>query len=108
MIGLLARLAGGPVLIIGLPAALVSGLSGQGCHLTAAAVALALILPPGVLAAWLVQRQEMSAYGRVAIVMLTSILRLVLGFGGGVALFFLCRHSLGWGPLCFWGWLLGA
>lgn len=102
------RLIGWPIATIATLAVLVSVISGDGLHVVAAVVSLTLVLPPGAVALVLVRRPSASPYGRVAVVVLASLLRLLLGFGGGVAAYALLRPLIGWGPLSFWGWLLGT
>ncbi|MCX8139598.1 MAG: hypothetical protein WHU94_05810 [Thermogemmata sp.] len=104
---LLVQVVGWPLLVIGL---LASGaaVGVDPRHAWAAIVSLALILPPGVAAVWLVRQWRGSPFGRVAAVVLGSTLRLLTGFGGGLVVFLLLRRPLDWDPLTFWGWLLGT
>jgi hypothetical protein len=104
---LLVQVVGWPLLIIGLLASgAAAGVDSR--HAWAAMASLVLVLPPGVLAVWLVRRWRGSPFGRVAAVVLVSALRLLTGFGGGLVVFLLLRRPLDWDPLTFWGWLLGT
>lgn len=104
---LLVPVIGWPLLIVGLLASGAAvGMDQR--HVWAAMASLALVLPPGVVAVWLVQRWRWSPFGRVAAVVLTSVLRLLIGFGGGLVVFLLLRQPLKWDPLTFWGWLVGT
>jgi hypothetical protein len=104
---LLKQIIGWPLLVIGLLAS-VAAVGVDQRHAWAAGVSLALVLPPAIVVVWLVQRWRWSPLGCVAVVMLASFLRLLVGFGGGLCVFLLFRRALEWDPLIFWGWLLGT
>ncbi|GIW83831.1 MAG: hypothetical protein KatS3mg106_344 [Gemmataceae bacterium] len=104
---LLVQVIGWPLLIIGLLASgVAAGVDHR--HAWAAVASLVLVLPPGVVAVWLVRQWRGSPFGRVGAVVLASVLRLLTGFVGGLVVFLLLRRLLDWDPLTFWGWLLGT
>lgn len=105
---LLGQLLATPLLIIGSVAAVVGWLSGDWRPLSAAGAALILVLPPGVMVLLCLRRPNLSPYSRVGVVLLGSLLRLLLGVGGGLLVYRLLRQTTGWEPLIFWSWLLGT
>jgi hypothetical protein len=77
-----------------------------------AAVAAALVVPPGLVTLVLSERLSRSkSFGPlgsfVALAVGTAV-RLFVGFGGAVAVFFLARPTFHADPLSYFGWLLGV
>jgi hypothetical protein len=81
-------------------------------HWLCAGVAVALVVPPGLVTLVLSERLARSrAFGPmgsfVALAVGTAV-RLFVGFGGAVAVFFLARPVFHEKPLAYLGWLLGV
>ena len=105
MKSLLRQMIGWPLVLVGLLASCAAiGMDQR--HAWAAGISWMLVLPPAAVIAWLVPRWRCSPLGCVAVVVLASFLRLIVGFGGGLCLFLLLRQTLEWDPWMFWGWLL--
>jgi hypothetical protein len=103
------------VILLGVPtilAALVAlplGMLRGPHHWLCAAVAVALTVTPGIVTLVAADRMaKASPYGRVAALVLGTVVRLVVGFGGAVAVFFAAGETFRAGPIVFWGWILGA
>jgi hypothetical protein len=103
------------VILLGVPtilAALVAiplGLLRGPHHWLCAAVAVALTVTPGIVTLVAADRMAKSSpYGRVAALLLGTAVRLAVGFGGAVAVFFAAGDTFRAEPIVFWGWILGA
>jgi hypothetical protein len=102
-------------ILLGVPAVLAAlvavplGLVRGPHHWLCAAVAVALTVTPGIVTLVAADRMaKASPYGRVAALVLGTVVRLAVGFGGGVAVFFAAGDTFRAAPLVFWGWVLGA
>jgi hypothetical protein len=74
-----------------------------------AAVALALVLAPGVVALFVTERFErVSVYGPLLGLVVGTFGRVLVGFGGAVAVFLLSKPTFHADPISYWGWVLGA
>lgn len=101
-------LLGVPLLVVGLVAFPLGLLRGEH-HWLCAAVAVALTVPPGLVTLVLAERlSRKSPVGRVLAMALGTFVRLLVGFGGAVAVFFASGDTFRAQPAIFWGWLLGA
>jgi hypothetical protein len=103
------------VLLLGVPilvAALVAvplGLWRGSYQWLCAAVAVALVVPPGLVTLVVAERLgKSSPYGRVGAVFLGTFVRLVVGFGGAVLVFLLSKPTFQADAISFWLWVLGA
>ncbi len=73
-----------------------------------AAVAAALTVVPGVVALLLAERLgHGTPAARVLAVVLGTVVRLGVGFGGGVVVFLAAGPTFRSDPISFWLWLLG-
>lgn len=73
-----------------------------------AGVATVLTVPPGLLTLFLADRlSRTSPFGRVAAMAVGTFVRLVVGFGGGVVVFFAAGQTFRAEPFSYLGWLLG-
>ena len=78
-------------------------------HWLCAAVALALTATPAVVTLLVADRlAKGSPLGRVVALVLGPIVRLLVGFGGAVAVFYGAGDTFRAGPVVFWGWVLGT
>src|SRR5262249_26265178 len=73
-----------------------------------AAVALGLTVTPGVLTLLLTMRFAKSPVGQIVALVLGTVVRLLVGFGGAVVVFFAAGDTFRAEPLSFWGWVLGT
>jgi hypothetical protein len=74
-----------------------------------AAVAVALVVPPGLVTLVAAERLgKSSAYGRVATMVLGTFVRLLVGIGGAAVVFLLARPTFQADAVSFWAWVLGA
>jgi hypothetical protein len=74
-----------------------------------AGVAVGLVVPPGLLTLMLAERlARASVLGPLIAVGLGTGVRLAVGFGGAVAVFFATRPTFSTDPISFLGWLLGV
>jgi hypothetical protein len=90
--------------LVAIPLGLVRGPQ----HWLCAAVAVALTGTPGIVTLVAADRMaKASPYGRVAALVLGTVVRLAVGFGGAVAVFFASGDTFRSTPLVFWGWILG-
>lgn len=97
-----------PVLLVCLVAAPLGMMRGPYQWLCSS-VALALTLPPAVatfLASVKINRR--SPYGRVVSLVMGTLVRVMVGFGGGLVVFFASGTTFREDPLSFWFWLMGA
>jgi hypothetical protein len=101
-------------ILLGVPAVLAAlvavplGMVRGPIHWLSAAVATALTVTPGIITLVLADRlARASPLGRIAALVLGPVVRLVVGFGGAVAVFFAAGDTFRTEPVVFWGWLLG-
>jgi len=74
-----------------------------------AAVAIGLVVPPGVVTLLVAERMKRgSPYGQVGALALGTVGRLLIGFGGAVLVFVLSKPAFHDDPLSFWMWILGV
>jgi hypothetical protein len=103
-----AVLLGVPVLLA-IVAAVPLGLWRGPYQWLCAAVALAVVVPPGLVTLLLVERMSRgSPYGQVGALVLGTCVRLLVGFGGAAAIFLLARPTFQADAISFWIWLLGV
>jgi hypothetical protein len=102
------------LLLVGLPvglAALVAvplGLERGSYQWLCAAVAVALTVLPGLITLVLAERLGRGTpAARVLAVFLGTAIRLAIGFGGGVVVFFASGPTFRADPISFWLWVLG-
>jgi hypothetical protein len=101
-------LLGVPVLLAGV-AAVPLGLWRGPYQWLCAAVAVGLTVPPGLITLLLADRLERgSPYGRVLAVVLGTVVRLVLGFGGAALVFLAAGPTFRSDPVSYWLWVLFA
>lgn len=78
-------------------------------HWLAAAVAVGLVVSPGVVT--LIAAEKLrggSAAGQVAALVLGTAVRLLVGFGGAVLVFVLSKPTFHGDALGYWMWVLGV
>jgi hypothetical protein len=101
-------LLGVPVLlatVVAVPAGLWRGEYQWLC----AAVAVALVVPPGLVTLILTERlAKASVFGPLLAMVVGTAVRLTVGFGGAAAVFFLNRPTFEPDPISFFGWVLGT
>jgi hypothetical protein len=103
-----AILLGVPVALAALVAVPLGLWSGEYQWLCAA-VAVALVVPPGLVTLVLADKfAKASAFGPILALAVGTAIRLGVGFGGAAAVFFLNRPTFEPDPLSFFGWVLGA
>jgi hypothetical protein len=108
VIGRAAILLGAPVALAALVAVPLGSWRGEYQWLCAA-VAVALVVPPGLLTLILAERlAKASMFGPILALAVGTVIRLGTGFGGAAAVFFLNRPTFEPDPLSFFGWVLGA
>jgi hypothetical protein len=91
------------------PVALVLGLWRGSHHWLSAVVALALTATPAVITLLIADRlAKGSPFARIAALVLGPIVRLVVGFGGAVAVFYGAGDTFRAEPVVFWSWILGT
>jgi hypothetical protein len=91
------------------PVALVVGLWRGSHHWLSATVALALTATPAVVTLLVADRlAKGSPLGRVVALVLGPIVRLLVGFGGAVVVFYGAGDTFRAEPVVFWGWILGT
>jgi hypothetical protein len=74
-----------------------------------AAVAVGLVVPPGLVTLVLADKfAKASVFGPILALAVGTMIRLGVGFGGAVAVFFLNKPTFDPDPLSFFGWVLGA
>lgn len=103
-----AILLGLPIAIIGLVAAPLGFFLGHYQWLCAG-IGIGLTVPAGLMtllaAEWL---SKTSPYGGLIAACAGTFVRLAIGFGGGVLLFFVCGQLFRADPISYWLWLLAA
>lgn len=103
-----AVLIGLPV-AIGLLAAGPVGLMLGSQHWGFAAIAFGLTVPAGLLTLWLGEwLGKTSQYGPVLALFVGTFVRLAVGFGGGVVVFFVAGPGGRNDKVAFWAWILFA
>jgi hypothetical protein len=103
-----AILLGLPILIVGLVATPLGFLRGSYQWLCSG-VAVGLTVPAGLVT--LIATAMLAAtspYGRVIALFLGTFVRLFVGFGGGLLVFFASGPTFRVDPVSFWVWLMGA
>jgi hypothetical protein len=99
----------GVVVTVVAAVALPLGLWRGGYQWWCAGIALALVLAPGVLAVFVTERFErVSVYGPLLGLVVGTFGRLLVGFGGAVAIFLLSKPTFHTDPISYWGWVLGT
>jgi hypothetical protein len=74
-----------------------------------AAVAVGLVVPPGLVTLLMAERMKRgSPYGQVVALVLGTVGRILVGFGGAVLVFVLSKPAFHDDPLSFWMWVLGV
>src|SRR5262249_43798882 len=74
-----------------------------------AAVSLGLVVPPGLVTLVLAERlARASLFGPVLALAVGTVVRLVVGFGGALVVFFASKPTFSADPLSFLSWLLGV
>ena len=73
-----------------------------------AAVALGLTVPPGLATLVLTERLAKSPLGSVVALVLGPVVRLLVGFGGAVVVFYAAGDTFRAEPVSFWAWVLGC
>ena len=74
-----------------------------------AGVALALVVPPGLVTLILAERlAKTSAFGPLLALAVGTALRLAVGFGGAVVVFLVSKPTFHADPLAYFGWVLGV
>jgi len=106
---------GQAAILLGIPAAVATlvaiplGLWQGPIHWWCAGVAVALTAVPGVVTLVLADRlARKSPYGSLIALVLGTLVRLVVGFGGAVVVFVASGETFRGRPIVFFGWLLGA
>jgi hypothetical protein len=74
-----------------------------------AGVAVGLVVPPGLVTLLVAERMKRgSPYGQLGAMVLGTVGRLLIGFGGAVLVFVLSKPAFHDDPLSFWVWVLGV
>jgi hypothetical protein len=103
-----AVLLGVPVLLA-MAVAVPLGLWRGSYHWLCAAIALGLVLPPGLITLLGAERMKRrSPYGQVGALVLGTFGRLLIGFGGAVLVFVLSKPTFHGDAISFWMWVLGV
>ena len=103
-----AVLLGVPILLAA-AVAIPLGLWRGSHHWACAAIAVALVVPPGLVTLIVAERMRSgSPYGQVAALLLGTFGRLLVGFGGAVLVFVLSRPTFHGDAISFWMWILGV
>lgn len=101
-------LIGVPVLIVALVAFPVGLWKGEYQWLCAA-VAVGLVVPPGLVTLILADRLTRgSIFGPFLALAIGTAVRVLVGFGGAVAVFFANKPTFSPDPFSFLGWVLGT
>lgn len=108
MIRRAAILIGVPVVLVVLIAYPVGLWKGEYQWLCAA-VAVALVVPPGLVTLILADRLSRgSLFGPLLAVAIGTAVRLAVGFGGAVAVFLASKPTFSADPFSYLGWVLGV
>jgi hypothetical protein len=103
-----AILIGVPVLIVALVAFPLGLWKGEYQWLCAG-VAVGFVVPPGLVTLILAERlTRMSVLGPFLALALGTAVRVLVGFGGAVAVFFANKPTFSPDPFSFLGWVLGT
>jgi hypothetical protein len=103
-----AVLLGAPVLVAAAVAAPLALWRGP-YHWLCAAVAVALIVPPGLLTLIVAERMRTrSAFGQVGALVVGTAGRLLVGFGGAVLVFVAAKPTFHDDAIVYWMWILGV
>lgn len=103
-----AILIGVPVLIVALVAFPLGLWKGEYQWLCAG-VAVALVVPPGLVTLLLAERLTRgSMFGPFLALAIGTAVRVLVGFGGAVAVFFANKPTFSPDPFSFLGWVLGT
>ncbi len=74
-----------------------------------AGIAVALVVPPGVLTLVVAERlAKASLYGPLLALVIGTYGRVAIGFGGAAAVFLLSKPTFHSDPISYWGWVLGT
>ena len=74
-----------------------------------AGVAVALVVPPGLVTLVLADRlARTSVFGPLVALAVGTAVRLAVGFGGAVVVFLACKPTFHADPFSFFGWVLGT
>lgn len=108
MIRRAAILLGVPVLLV-VAVAIPLGLWRGEYQWLCAGVAVALVVPPGLVTLVLAERlARTSVFGPLLALGVGTAIRLAVGFGGAVLVFVLSRPTFHAEPLTYFGWVLGT
>jgi hypothetical protein len=78
-------------------------------HWLCAAVAVGLVVPPGIVTLIVAERMRRgSPYGQVGALVIGTAVRLLVGFGGAVLVFALSKPTFHGDAIGFWMWVLGV
>jgi len=103
-----AILLGVPILLAA-AAAVPLGLWRGSYQWLCAAVAVGLVLPPGLGTLLLTERMKRkSPYGQLGALVMGTVGRLLIGFGGAVLVFVLSQPTFHGDAISFWMWILGV
>jgi hypothetical protein len=101
-------LLGLPMVIVGL-AAIPLGYLLSPYQWLCSGIALSLTVPAGLVTLVASARiSKASIYGKVVSLFLGTLVRLVVGFGGGLLVFFASGPTFRVDPMSFWLWLMAA
>jgi hypothetical protein len=97
---------GVPVLLVALVAGPVGLWKGE-YHWLCAAVAVVLVVPPGLVTLILAERlARVSIFGPLLALAIGTVVRVVVGIGGAVAVFFLSKPTFVADSISYLGWVL--
>jgi hypothetical protein len=103
-----AILLGVPVVLAALVAVPLGLVRGEYQWLCAA-IAVGLIVPPGLVTLILAEKlSRLSVMGPLMAMAVGTAVRLAFGFGGAVLVFLLAESTFGADPLSYLGWVLGV
>jgi hypothetical protein len=103
-----AVLLGVPVLLAAV-AAVPLGLWRGPYQWVCAAVAVGLVIPPGLATLIAAERvSKSSPYAKVGTLVLGTFVRLLVGFGGAVVVFLLSKPTFHADAISYWAWVLGV
>lgn len=103
-----AVLLGVPV-VLTLAVAVPLGFWRGSYHWLCAAVALGLVLPPGLITLLVAERMKRkSPYSQLGALVMGTFGRILIGFGGAVLVFVLSQPTFHGDAISFWMWILGV
>ena len=74
-----------------------------------AAVAVALVVPPGLVTLYLAERlAKTSIFGPLLALAMGTAVRVAVGFGGAVIVFLISKPTFNTEPRVYFGWVLGT